>query len=356
MSGRTAWSVVASLAMAWGVAAPGAAPPEWAKRDIKVGIIGTDTSHVPAFTRILHRHPEWRVRVVAAFPGGSPDLPASWNRVKKYAEVLRKQFGVEIVESIEALCAKVDGVMIESVDGRPHLAQARPVFAARKPMFIDKPFTASLADARETVRLSRETGVPFFSSSCVRFQPEVAKFRTNPGVGKLLKAQGSSPMHIEPHHPDLFWYGIHGVEALYTVMGRGCVAVSRKTATFRYKTTVRRKVGGKEVVEQVEKEGKADITTGRWADGRIGVFRGVVSGPYLPLVKVWGTEGEAESKGGYNYEGLVEAIARFFQTGKPPIDPMETLEIIEFMTAAQLSKERGGAEVRLEELRKEAAR
>lgn len=351
---RRCWWVAALVALVAGTQGEAGTRPEWAKRDIKLGIIGTDTSHVPAFTRILDRHPEWRVRVVAAFPGGSPDLPASWNRVRKYAEALRKQFNVEIVESIEALCGKVDAVMIESVDGRPHLAQARPVFKAKKPMFIDKPFTASLADAREIVRLSRETRVPFFSSSCVRFQPEAAKFRTSPGVGKLLKAQGSSPMHIEPHHPDLFWYGIHGVEALYTVMGRGCVAVRRKTATFRYKTTVKRKEGGKEVTEEVEKEGKADITTGRWADGRIGVFRGLLSGPYLPLVKVWGTEGEAESKGGYNYEGLVETIARFFQTGKPPIDPLETLEIIEFMTAAQLSKERGGAEVRLDELRKEA--
>jgi len=194
-------------------------------------------------------------------------------------------------------------------------------------MFINKPFTASLADAREIVRLSKETGVPFFSSSCVRFQPEMARFRHYKGVGKLAKAQGSSPLHIEPHHPDLFWYGIHGVEALYTVLGRGCVSVSRKI------------------------EGNLDITTGTWADGTIGVFRGVKKGDYKPLIKVWGSEGEEEAKGGYNYAGLVETMAEFFHTGKAPIDPLETREIIEFMTAAQLSKERGGAEVKLEELR-----
>lgn len=321
---RAALGAAALCGAAWAAATPA----EWAKKDIKAGIIGTDTSHVPAFTGILHRRPEWRVRVVAAFPGGSQDIPSSWNRVKGYAEDLNKKHGVELVDSIEALCEKVDAVLIESVDGRPHLAQARPVFKAKKPLFIDKPFTASLADAREIVRLSKENGVPFFSSSCVRFQPEVARFRTDPGIGKLTKAQGSSPLSFEPHHPDLFWYGIHGVEALYTVMGRGCVAVSRKS------------------------EGDLDITTGRWADGRIGVFRGVKKGPYMPLVKVWGTEGEAESKGGYNYEGLVETIAKFFHTGEAPIDPLETLEIIEFMTAAQLSKERDGAEVALEELRK----
>jgi len=322
------WGTLAVLVAAATVATAGAPSPDWATKDIRAGIIGTDTSHVPAFTGLLARHPEWRVKVVAAFPAGSPDLPSSANRVQKYATQLKEKFGVEIVDGIPALLAKVDAVLIESVDGRPHLEQARPVFKAGKRLFIDKPFTASLADAREIVRLSKETGVPFFSCSCVRFQPEIMKFRTEPGVGKLSKAQGSSPMSIEPHHPDLFWYGIHGVEALYTVMGRGCVAVSRKA------------------------EGSLDITTGTWADGRIGVFRGVRKGDYKPLVKVWGSEGEAASKGGYNYSGLVETIARFFHTGKAPIDPLETLELVEFMTAAQLSKERGGAEVKLEELRK----
>ncbi len=315
-----------ALLVAGGVMA-GATSPAWATRDLKAGIIGTDTSHVPAFTGLFTRNPQWRVKVVAAFPGGSPDIPSSASRVEKYAAQLKEKFGVEIVDSIEALLAKVDVVLVESVDGRPHLPQARPVFKAGKRMFIDKPFTASLADAREIVRLSKETGVPFFSSSCVRFQPEMARFRHYKGVGKLAKAQGSSPLHIEPHHPDLFWYGIHGVEALYTVLGRGCVSVSRKI------------------------EGNLDITTGTWADGTIGVFRGVKKGDYKPLIKVWGSEGEEEAKGGYNYAGLVETMAEFFHTGKAPIDPLETLEIIEFMTAAQLSKERGGAEVKLEELR-----
>jgi len=316
------------LAVSVGSMAFAAQSPEWASREIKAGIIGTDTSHVPAFTAAIHAHPEWRVRVVAAFPGGSPDLPDSRDRVQGYAKEIHDKHGVETVDSIEALLGKVDAVMIESVDGRPHLKQAEPVFKAKKRLFIDKPLAASLQDAREILRISKEAGVPFFSSSCVRFQPDVAKFRTTPGVGKLLKAQGSSPIHMEPHHPDLFWYGIHGVEALYTVMGPGCVSVSRKV------------------------EGNFDTTTGKWGDGRIGIFRGVKEGDHKPLARVWGTDGEAQSTVDYDYGGLVEAIARFFHTGQPPIDPQETLEIIEFMTAAQLSKERGGAEVKLDEFRK----
>jgi len=322
----------ALLLLALAALATAAESPPWAAKDLRAGIIGTDTSHVPAFTGLYASHPEWRIKVVAAFPGGSPDIPDSANRVQKFAETIRDKNKVEIVDSIDALLAKVDVVLIESVDGRPHLAQARPVLAAGKRLFIDKPFTASLKDAREIVRLSKETGTPFFSCSCARFQPEIWKLRTDPasaGVGKFLKVQGSSPMNLEPHHPDLFWYGIHGVEALYTVMGPGCVSVSRKA------------------------EGGLDITTGKWKDGRTGIFRGVVKGDYKPVVKVWGETGEYESPGGFDYKGLVATMAEFFQTGKAPIDPAETLEIVEFMTAAQLSKERGGAEVMLEEVRKQ---
>ena len=321
-------AVAMGLLVACGAARAGAPSPEWATKDLKAGIIGTDTSHVPAFAACFAKHPEWRVKLVAAFPAGSPDLPASWNRVKKYAKTLEEKFGVEIVDSVEALLAKVDVVLIEDVDGRPHLKHARPVFEAKKRLFIDKPFTASLEDAREIVRLSKATGVPFISSSVLRFLPEAVKFRKDAGVGKVQKVETQFRISYEPHHPDLFWYGIHGVETLYTVMGRGCVSVSRRI------------------------EGNFDITTGKWADGRIGVFRGVRKGPYKPLAKVWGAGGEVESKGSYSFALQAEAIARFFHTGQAPIDPLETLEIVEFMTAAQLSKERGGAEVKLEELRK----
>lgn len=324
-------AVAALLAVLPAVALAAESPP-WAAKDLRAGIIGTDTSHVPAFTGLFASHPEWRIKVVAAFPGGSPDLPSSADRVKQYAETLKTKHGVELVESIEALLAKVDVVLLESVDGRPHLAQARPVLKAGKRLFIDKPFTASLKDAREIVQVSKETGTPFFSCSCARFQPEIWKLRADPasaGVGKILKVQGSSPLSMEPHHPDLFWYGIHGVEALYTVMGPGCVSLSRKV------------------------EGNLDVTTGKWKDGREGIFRGVIKGDYKPVVKVWGEKGEYETPGGFNYNGLVAVMAEFFHTGKPPIDPQETLEIVEFMTAAQISKERGGSEVTLEEVRKQ---
>ena len=64
-----------------------------------------------------------------------------------------------------------------------------------------------------------------------------------------------------------------------------------------------------------------------------------------------GEAGTASTTMPANYDGIVRVIAEFFQTGRPPVDPAETIEMFEFMTAADRSKERQGAEVALAELR-----
>src|SRR5712692_7353240 len=144
-----------------------------AAADLRVGIIGTDTSHVQQFTRMLNDASAADhvagARVVAAYKGGSPDVESSRTRVEKFAAELGSKWGVEIAPDIPTLCSKVDAVLLESVDGRVHLAQARPVIAARKPMFIDKPMASTLEDAREIARLAKAAGVAWFSSSSFRF-------------------------------------------------------------------------------------------------------------------------------------------------------------------------------------------
>jgi hypothetical protein len=312
-------------------AATGAAEStRWATRNLRAGIIGTDTSHVPEFTNLFRLHPEWKIKVVAAFKGGSPDLKeVSADRVDKFAAVIRDKFGVKFVGSVEELVQVVDVVLLESVDGRPHLAQATPVLRAGKRLFIDKPLAASLEDARRIVQLSKETGTPFFSCSSCRFHPDIPKLRDDPGVGQVTRVQTCSDCTKLEFHPDLYFYGIHGVEALYAVMGPGCISVSRKI------------------------EDGADITTGQWKDGRIGAYRALAKGEKLPTIRVWGADGSSiEAYGDGGYEPLVRAMAQFFQTGRPPVNPEETIEIFEFMTAAQRSSEHGGAPVPLAELRK----
>lgn len=299
---------------------------------LKIGLVGLDTSHVTAFTQMLNdsSRPDHVPggRVVAAFKGGSPDVESSATRVDKFTAELQSKWGVELVDSIEELTKRVDVVMLTSVDGRVHLNQVRPVFAAKKPVFIDKPFAHSVRDAREIVRLGRESGTPFFSSSSLRFVDDIRALKNNSALGSILGAFTHGPAPTEPHHPDLVWYGIHSVEMLFTLMGPGCESVTR-----------------------VHTNG-ADVVTGRWKDGRTGTVRGIRDGDKAYGAVVFGSKSVAASipLKASGYRGLVVEIMKFFQTGVPPVSPEETLEIMAFMEAADMSKARGGAPIALGEL------
>jgi predicted dehydrogenase len=292
---------------------------------LRAGIIGLDTSHVVAFTKTLNGPKGMGVRVVAAYPGGSPDVESSRTRIAGFTEQLRDKFGVEIVKSIPELLTKVDVVLLESVDGRPHLEQVRPVFEAHKPVFIDKPVAGSLADAVAIFDLARRTGTPCFSSSSLRYAPSVVSVRDNPKIGEVRGCVAFSPCSLEEHHPDLFWYGVHGVEMLFTVMGRGCKTVSRTQTK------------------------NTELAVGTWSDGRIGTFRGLRDRSDYGVL-VFGSKSTALNTGSGGYEPLLVEICQFFKTGKAPVSPEETLEMFAFMEAADESKRQGGKPVSLEEV------
>jgi hypothetical protein len=318
---------VGSLAFCLSLAGPGwCQTQEGASKIIRAGIIGLDTSHAIAFTQIIN-DPKAdgvlaEVEVVAAYPNGVPDNPHSWNRVGDYTQKIRGM-GVRICDSIPELLEHVDVVLLETVDGRPHLEQARPVIAAGKRMFIDKPMAASLADVLEIFRLAREAGVPVWSSSSLRFSSGFQAARRGETFGRVLRCVAWSPMHLEEHHPDLFWYGIHGVETLFTIMGPGC-----------------------ETVERVE-QGKV---VGRWKEGRIGIFE--ARDGYGAEVE--GTAGKGSAGKYEGYKPLVIEICKFFKTGIVPVDEAETIEIFAFMEAADESKRRGGAPVSVAEVLEKA--
>ncbi|KAA0140824.1 DUF1080 domain-containing protein [Gimesia chilikensis] len=313
---------------------------EDAKKVLKAGIIGLDTSHAIAFTKMLNTgNPEGDLagcRIVAAYPKGSPDIESSVSRVPGYTKQV-KEMGVEIVDSIPALLEKVDVVFLETNDGRPHLKQALPVLQSGKPVFIDKPIAASLTDAVALFELSKKYNTPMFSSSSLRFAKGAQRLR-NGEEGKIMKASTHSPCSLESTHPDLYWYGIHGVETLFTVMGPGCESVTRTISNA-----------------------DRDEVAGKWAGGREGHFAGVRKGtPKGYGGTAVGKNGEV-AVGGYDgYKPLLVEIVKFFRTGKAPVSPEETLEIYAFMEAADESKRQGGKEVTLasvmEKAEKQAAK
>ena len=305
---------------------------------IKLGIIGLDTSHSTAFTELLNSDSDEpfvrEFEVVAAYPYGSRVIESSYNRIPGYIEEVRK-YGVEIVESIADLCSKVDFVLLETNDGHPHLEQALEVFKTGKTCYIDKPIGATLGETLAIYQLAAEYGIPIFSSSALRFSPENAKLRAGE-YGKILAADCYSPHKAEPTHPDFGFYGIHGVETLYTLMGAGCSSVSRTHSD------------------------EGDVVTGIWEDGRIGTFRAIVKGPAVYGGTAFTPEGAVPAGGYAGYKVLLDKILEFFQTGEPPVSPEETIEIYAFMKASNMSLERGGKPVTVKEAmdegQKEAAK
>lgn len=299
---------------------------------VRVGMIGLDTSHCIAFTKLLNDEsqkdfiPGFRVTVV--YPKGSPDIESSTSRVPKYTTDIGK-LGVQVVDDLEQMIDQVDAVLLETNDGRPHLEQIIPVLRAGKPCFIDKPMAGSLDDCMAIFQLAEHFGTPVFSSSSLRYGKATQAVR-NGSIGSVTGCDTWSPCKLEPTHPDLFWYGIHGVESLFTVMGKDVISVVRTSTE------------------------STDLVVGTWTDGRIGTFRGLRSGKAGYGGTAFGTKSQA-AVGSYDgYAPLVKEITKFFRSRKPPIDPAETLAIYAFMEAADECQRRNGQPVLIEDVMRRA--
>ncbi|MCJ8012031.1 Gfo/Idh/MocA family oxidoreductase [Paenibacillus sp. KQZ6P-2] len=291
---------------------------------LKIGMIGLDTSHAPLFAEMLNHsaHP-FHVpggRVTTAFPGGSPDFPLSISRVPGYTAQIRDDFGVRMVETVEAVAEETDAIMLLTVDGRLHVEQFAAVAPYGKPVFIDKPFALSSEDARAVSRIALEHHVPIMSCSSVRFAENLA-VALDTNEGGLIGADCCGPMELQPTQPGFFWYGIHMADMLYRCMGPGCTEVS---------------------VTTVEDH---DLAVGVWSDGRIGTIRGNRKGNKrfgALLHREQGTDFvDIYANEKPYYASMLEGVMRMFQTKIVPINITETIEVITFLEAANESRKTG---------------
>ncbi len=304
-------------------------------KPIRVGMIGLDTSHVITFTKIIN-DPDAAgdladIQIVAAWPGGSPTFPLSRDRVDGFTKQVA-EMGIEIVDSIPELLERVDVVMLESVDGSQHLEQVIPVFKSGKRVYIDKPIAASLVDAVAIHHLGEKYSAEYFSSSPKRFCRDLTKLLDDESLGEITGCDVYGTTQSVPNHPDLFWYGVHGSEMLFTVLGPGCESVTAQQTEF------------------------TEAVTGRWNDGVIGRFRGIrESGGKTGFgTTIFGTSRIVHTTAGSDKDGLMAEIARFFKTGETTVPPEVTVELIAFMEAAEESKRRGGEPVMVEEVLEKA--
>lgn len=295
---------------------------------IRAGMIGLDTSHCNAFAKIFKEHPEWGVQVTAAYPSFSPDLESSASRIEGYKKSISQDYGVKLTDSIDQMLEMADVVLLESVDGRRHLKELQAIAASGKPTFIDKPFAASLADAKAMVKLIKQHKLPCFSASSLRFDSAFQEAIVNKDekFGKIIGVDAYSPAKLDKTNPGLFWYGIHGVEILYTLMGRGCKSVSST------------------VTEESE------VNIGVWPEGRLGTLRGIRAGKNnygATIISEKAPPTAVPMKGDF-YVRLVEAMVTFFKTKEPPVNVDETLEMCAFIDAAMKSAEQDCDDIKLD--------
>lgn len=310
----------------------------------RIGIIGLDTSQV---TMILsHTNnipgPGYDVvqpepirgfedfRVVAAYPYGSRNIESSVKQIPFYVEKM-KENKIAITGSVDELLKMVDVVMLMTFDGHPRVEQALQVIKSGKPLFINKPFAASLKDVVKIIDAAKKLKTPIFSSSPTRYL-KGAQLARNGGIGEVTGADCYSRAPLEPTHPDFFWYGIHGIEILFTIMGKDCRVVQRISSP------------------------DTDIVTGTWANENIGTYRGIRKGFATHSGTAFGIK-EIISAGSFNDVGhrpLVVDMLNFFQTGISPVSVDETLAIHVFMEAADESRRNGGRPVQMDEILQKA--
>ncbi|WP_221566037.1 Gfo/Idh/MocA family protein [Alkalihalobacillus sp. TS-13] len=291
-------------------------------KNLKIGMIGLDTSHAITFTRLLNdpamKHHVRGGRVEVAYPGGSPDFTLSMTRVEIYTEELQAAYDMKIVTSVEEVAEQSDAILLESVDGRIHFEQLRKLAPYGKPVFVDKPFCLSTNEALEMVQIAESFNMPIMSTSALRFSGNLQEALATDDKGDIVGADCFGPIEFQEKQPGYFWYGIHCVEMLYTILGKGVSSVESIANTHH------------------------DLLVGKWKDGRIGTVRGNRKGNYQFGAAIHFEKGTTAVDASNNdkpfYASLLEEVIGFFHDGMSRVPLGETVEIIRFVEAANESR------------------
>ena len=335
---------------------PDPSPSPAPSSPLKIGLVGLDTSHVTAFASLLNdpANPAHVPggRIVAAFPGGSPDFDLSISRVAGFTATLRDKHAVKILDTPEAVAESVDLIFITSVDGRVHREQFERTARFKRPTFVDKPFAVSVEDAEAMLRLARAEKIPLMSCSSVRYSQNVVDAlarkpnhankptepvkrsesgkptepgkRDEPGRdAEVHSCDAHGPLSEVPTQPGLFFYGIHAVDLAVSVLGHGC----REVRATKYDT--------------------GDVLTLAWPAGRVATVR-LMKQPHgrfgITLHRKTGAQYvDASAARPPAYASMLAAILRSLPQGRSDVPEDEMLDTIKIIEAANRSRETGEA-------------
>lgn len=291
-------------------------------KEIKIGMVGLDTSHSVAFTRCLQAPdcaPEQHVsgaRVVACMRFETPF------QGKEGLDDRQKQlegWGVKVTESFEEAVADCDAIMLEINDPAYHVEYFQKCTELGKPIFLDKPMADNIANARLIAKMAKDAGLRVFSASSLRFIPALAQAIEEVGEPKYVSTYG--PLGKAPAGSSIVWYGVHAFEMLERAMGLGAKSVfARKDS-----------VGVVAIVDYEEgKRGVVELTEGAGSYG--GSVRS--ENKAVPF--------SADNAPFYTLE-LVEVV-KFFAGAESPVTLEDALEVTAMLDAAERSVNSGKTE------------
>jgi predicted dehydrogenase len=297
-----------------------------AVNELKIGLVGLDTSHVTAFASLLN-DPSNKAhvpggKITAAYPGGSKDFELSWSRVEGFTKTLREKYAVKMMDTPEAVAEAVDLVLITSVDGRVHREQFERTAKFKRPTFIDKPLAVSVEDAEAVLRAARAEKVPVMSCSSVRYSDNVVE-ALGGKRDEVVACDAHGPLSEVPTQPGLYFYGVHTVDLIVSVLGHGCTEVR----AAKYDT--------------------GDVLTLAWPGGRVATARLIKGGHGhfgITLHRKAGAQFiDASAAKRPAYASMLEAILRSLPQGKSDVPEDEMLDTIRIIDAANRSRETGQA-------------
>ena len=246
------------------------------------------------------------------------DNPEDAKKVAKASKI------PNIVKNPEDVIGEVDAVIIATDKGNEHIWRAKPFIDAGLPMFIDKPLADNVEDLKTIIGWVKD-GHKIMSSSSLRYTKEYEPYmRRTTELGELRYINMTMPKSWER-------YGIHALEPVYCITGGGYLTV--------------RNTGGinNNIVHLTHKNG-------------IDVNLALIYDSAASELKIVGTKDSVcipNKDSYYSFKKQLTEFVKYLETGIRPYPFDETIELMEIIIAGIRSRDEGGREVSLEEIKKE---
>ena len=295
------------------------------RRELRLGVVWSLTSHFPTFACYLNELTDECLKSFSKFTDHPERLEGAriayaWSEDREELERIAEAHRIEVVDDVSDMVGRVDGALVLTRYPDKNLEYARPFLEAGVPTFIDKPLAPGVETAYEIVRLSREHGTPIMSTSALRYAAELDELRSFVRGRELWGGSVVAPGDFRVENT---LYGIHVVEALSSLIGRGVDRVRGREVEGPRGTHV--------LVEVVYKSGVA--------------FSVHMGSPCYKWVITLACEGASTTvviENSYEfYRRTISKILEMFRTGAEPVDVRDTLEVVRTCYAVQRSIEEG---------------